>query len=50
MTEKEAIDIIKDSALWEELSKTEKAEAISYAIGLAKQNITLQLKNLIHES
>ena len=50
MTEKEAIEIIKDSALWEDLSKTEKAEAISYAIGLAKRNITLQLKNLIEHA
>lgn len=50
MTEKEAIEIIKDSELWEELSKAEKAEAISYAIGLAKQNISLQLRNLIEEA
>jgi hypothetical protein len=46
MTEKEAIEIIKDSTLWDDLSNSEKAEAIGYAIDLAKRNIDLQIKNM----
>lgn len=46
MTEKEAIDIIKDSTLWNQLSNMEKAEAIGYAIDIAKRNIKNDLSML----
>jgi hypothetical protein len=46
MTEREAVDIIKDSSLWEDLSKREKAEAISYAIEIAKRNIKREIESL----
>lgn len=50
MTEHEAVDIIKNSSLWDELSNREKAEAISYAIEIAKRNIRRELKSLTDRS
>jgi hypothetical protein len=50
MTEKEAVDIIKDSSLWEDLSKREKAEAISYAIEIAKRNIQREIQSLSRQA
>jgi hypothetical protein len=50
MTEREAIDIIRDSTLWDELSKTEKAEAITYAIEIAKRTIHQEIRTLKSQS
>lgn len=40
MTQKEVIDIVKESNLWESLTQTEKQEAINHALKITQLSIT----------
>jgi len=39
MTQKEVIDIVKESNLWESLTQTEKQEAINHALKITQLSI-----------
>jgi hypothetical protein len=40
MTQKEVIDIVKESNLWESLTQTEKQEAINHALKITQLSMT----------
>jgi hypothetical protein len=40
MTQKEVIDIVKESNLWESLTQIEKQEAINHALKITQFSIT----------
>jgi hypothetical protein len=40
MTQKEVIDIVKESNLWESLTQIEKQEAINHALKITQPSIT----------
>jgi len=40
MTQKEVIDIVKESNLWESLTQTEKQEAINHALKITRLSMT----------
>jgi hypothetical protein len=40
MTQKEVIDIVKESNLWESLTQTEKQEAINHALKITHLSMT----------
>jgi len=40
MTQKEVIEIVKESKLWESLTQKEKQEAINHALNISQFSIT----------